>query len=578
MGLSCGTIFVRDSHLAAVVSACADLAREAATRFLVAPSEREWIAVYPSGAGQDPAASAALAARLGGRVLHLLLHDSDVVYYLYFRAGVRIDTFCSIPDYFGDVSAEEANAQRGRAELLADLLPPATSVAGLESRLAELRDTASDRAEAFRGDVDFERLGQALGVPLTMRSYEDLQDGPARGRLGMQHLPDPAAERAVKRLEKSRIKAELTTLQERGALLLALSRKSSRKRDDFHPSPVFTADPAGGILLSWSDHALRSAESLPVVRLDARWQGPPTPTRINLGAHLYTMAVSSDSDSLAAGYASGRWEIELWDFASGRLRWKVPVERAGRVLAFAPDDDLLAVESEQRLHLLEVSTGARQRTFELERGESFAAFHPGGRHLVYVRFPDLVIFDLQEGREITALRSAEASLAEWESAVQRGESTTAFHAHEVASSATFSEDGGRLAVATHAGPRVYRWADLLVASGRFPDPLCAASSKLVQLGEYSREQGTHCVVFDSLDRLFYCGLEGEIGVLEPDPDAPARTLAVPGAPPLFRAARTGDGQAFVVVAQPGMFERQRPPAELQIWSFDGIARAAVQRA
>lgn len=578
MGLSCGTVFVRDSDLATVLSSCADLAREGVLRFLVAPPDREWIAIYPSEAGQDPAASAALASRLNGRVLHLLLHDSDVVYYLYYRGGVLTDTFCSLPDYFSEVSAEEANAQHGRAELLADVLPPGTSAAELERRLAEIRDTASDRAEAFRGHVDFERLGQALGVPLAMRSYEDLQDGPARGRLGMQHLPDPAAERAAKRRERSRIKTDQAALQKRGVLLLGLCKKSSRKGDDFHPSAVFTFDPTGGLLLFWRDYALRGAEPLPLLRLEAPWQDPPQPTGIALGLNLSSMAVSSSGENLAVGYSGGRGGIELWSLAARTLLWKQTVERGGRVVAFSPDGTRLAVESGQRLLLVDSATGETSHSFAVEGNERFALFHPSGSHLVYAHSPDLRIFDLRADLEVAGLRSAAADISAWQAAVLCGEADFAFHEYEVAAAASFSDDGKLVAVATHAGPRVYRWADLLAATGRFPAPVRAAASKLVTLGRPpGRMQRTQSVVFDGQNRLFYCGLEGRIGVLDDEVGVQAREFEVPGAPPLYRAVRTGNRRALAVVAQPEQFGRQRPPSELQIWSFDGVANAAVHR-
>ena len=92
MGGFFGSIQVRTGERDPVLKAVATLVRDD-LRFLVGPELDGWVAVYPSGNGQDIAVAAALATRVSMPVIHLLVHDDDVFAYEAYAEGKPIDSY-----------------------------------------------------------------------------------------------------------------------------------------------------------------------------------------------------------------------------------------------------------------------------------------------------------------------------------------------------------------------------------------------------------------------------------------------------------------------------------------------------
>lgn len=567
MGQSCGGIFVRGNDIEAVREACGAVANSTHSKFLIAPSETAWTAIYPSDAGQNPAVTEGLSRHLVGNLLHLVLHDSDLVACYLYSGGRLVDTFVTIPDYFGEVSDEERREARGRAEAYDEILPPGKSQEDLALLFEELR-TRVEPSSAFQGVEDHARLAEFFALPSAQLSYEDLKDD-SRSRKGMLEVPDSALERSARRLERSRVEREKRDLAARGVLLCREIRRERGKGLVMHPHPVVAADACGGFFLAWSSTSPRQGPA-PLFRVASPWTNAAKETGIELSPTAYSMAASPDGRWLAVGHASGRWEIEIWDLESRALASSWRVARAGSVFGFSPDGRLLVFESESVIHLRELATANAGFSFAARGNEKWAVFHPSSRYLVYPRSPDVVVFDLIERREVTSLRSTERDMDAWYAAALRGEAESGFSPHQLPVHACFDSRGTFLAVATDEGPRVYDWSAIFEARKLLPSPLRAATCPLVRVRDSSIMRGTHSVQFDQQGLLFYCGLEGEIGVLDSETGEQPTAFPVPGTPPLYRAVISSDGKALAVTAHPGLFERQRPPSELQIWSCEAL--------
>jgi hypothetical protein len=97
-----GSIQVRTEERDAVLNAVKTLV-SADRQFLVGPQLDGWVAVYPSGSGQDISVGVDLAARLSMPLIHLLVHDDDIFAYQAYAQGAPLDSYNSRPDYFEPV-------------------------------------------------------------------------------------------------------------------------------------------------------------------------------------------------------------------------------------------------------------------------------------------------------------------------------------------------------------------------------------------------------------------------------------------------------------------------------------------
>jgi hypothetical protein len=571
MGEFHGSVFLRPADLAAAVNACAGIAAGGEVRFLVAPPRDGWIAVYPSGSGQDEGVSRLLAERLGGQVLHLALHDGDVLLYLYYRDGVEVDRFSSIPDYFAPASAAETESLRGRPEALADLLPAGTPVAALAAVLDRARSRAGP--DPFRAAADLERLADVLGLANVRASFEELDAGPVPGFRGerrrLVRIPDLRAER---RAETARLTAETRRLSKEGVLQLTLSKKAERS-SFLPPTPVWAVEPSGSLLLTWWPS--RSTAPAPLDRYAPPWAVPCPLPGIALAGTVYRLAVSPDGRWLVAGRTGGHQLTEIWDLQSGERRLELPTERVTGGLVFSPDGRHLAVSSVSPIAAVQIVSTATwqvEHRLEMAANGSLLAAHPSGRFWLFGQNERVILFDLSAPARPRELSTHAHDLAAWYTAVARGEGATGFFPHERPAAAAFDPAGDRLALATSHGVRIYDWRQVLAAERQLPAPLAEADNEVVTEGG-GRHRETYAVCWDGTGTLLWSGLEGRIAALDPTTGQASTLLEIPGRPAVWQLQllRSGEDVFLVTLCQRDLFSRKRPPAELQVWSRARLA-------
>ncbi|MHC5725105.1 MAG: hypothetical protein ACYTXY_13395, partial [Nostoc sp.] len=165
MGTSNGSIHIRSTDTEEIVEIVKRLAAQDKQKFLISPCINGWISVYPSGQGQDSRIAAAIAQQFSGHLLHLILHDSDVFYYIYYRSHQSVDEYSSDPDYFETVSREEKARLRGKPEVFADVLAELPNNQTTIEEIAEVLTVPSqeEREELYQRNLEILENLQAGG-------------------------------------------------------------------------------------------------------------------------------------------------------------------------------------------------------------------------------------------------------------------------------------------------------------------------------------------------------------------------------------------------------------------------------
>jgi len=206
MGAHYGSIHVRTEDAAAIKTAVELISQERNLRFLIAPSIKGWITIFPEQNGQDSTVAELLAAKLANETLiHCLVHDDDVFAYSFFEHGKLVDCYNSRPDYFGEPNPPPRG---GNAQAFARLLSKQAKVAQLQALLDAERPTLeSNRLEDF---------AVLLELPNALSAYEYLQDGERDGIRQWKkfvHIPNLSGEKSVKRAAAAKVRTELLRRQ-----------------------------------------------------------------------------------------------------------------------------------------------------------------------------------------------------------------------------------------------------------------------------------------------------------------------------------------------------------------------------
>jgi hypothetical protein len=120
-------------------------------------------------------------------------------------------------------------------------------------------------------------------------------------------------------------------------------------------------------------------------------------TRLLSGHEVDVRALALSADGRLLASADDR-EVRLWDFRSGKPRWRVdttPFARIARGLAFSRDGRTLALgENRARLHLLEVDTGKLIASLQQEGEKRVDAFvnYPDGEWAGIFSADDRLLF------------------------------------------------------------------------------------------------------------------------------------------------------------------------------------------
>ena len=578
MGASYGSIHLKTEDRDLVRDVLIRVAAAGHVKFLAGPALNGWIGIYPSGNGQDPTVSAAIASQFPGSVLHLLVHDDDFFAYLIYREGRLADEYHSRPDYFGAVSELERHRVRGRPSVFANLLPGLHKVAEV-ARILEAPGMSGATAgrpydSVFMASQQLERFAAVLGIDNALTCYEYLKGGETAGVKRFRNfveVPDPSPEQARQRRLRAAIQAEEKRLEKSGVLLATIKRKEPRMV--LPDSPHWAKDAAGGFILTWSSVSPRVPPQ--PRRYSAPWGDEPSLVDLALEWTVCTLKVSPSGNFIAAGHGSGSWYGTVHDLRTGKQLLTIPHTRVVNEVEFSSDETQVVSRSQEGIAITSLVDLERVAFIDLEAGNHFA-IHPDGRFLVAdVSNFAIAIVDLQAACVVRRLSTARNDMNRWRNTVMRGEGPTGFWPNEMVRDLMFSPDGESLLCAMQEGARVYSWKNVLSAVDELPQPLASAASEIV-VSEHSRSQQLYRLAFDAHRRtLLFCGLEGKVKFLRMDSGESGTLLEVPGRPPIVFVELSSDSATMCTVAYESMFERKRKPIVSQIWDYRRLAESAL---
>jgi hypothetical protein len=435
MGAFFGSVQVHGCTHAAVIDAAERVANARGIRCLVGPEIEGWVGVYPEHQGQDQRVGEALAAILSGNVLHLLLHDEDVVAYWLWRNSSLLDSYFSRPGYFGDADRAKEETMRGNADAFAPFLPTAAS--DLPHLLA--RDVRMDAM------VRFERLARALRLSNAMTSYEYLKAGETRGVRGWKQFRElPAAAVSAEQAARKAL-AEARRAKKKDGLLLAEAVSKTWG--------IESIAAAGGLVAAVPSKARPRDREF--VRYVPPWRKSELlPLRPRDCCSLATDASCSrlavGEQGLLTMYATDDWR-ELLRVQAG-IGNRVSLDRSG---------SLLACRDRDGVEVIRVADGSRlARTNDIKVA---VVFDPSGEYLLFRSYPG-------SGIEIVLARSLEEQRHLQLDPLPKapGEPAAGLESSENVLEVGFSADGRWLWATTGYALRVYDWASVRAADGRLP--------------------------------------------------------------------------------------------------------------
>ena len=600
MGAFFGSVHVRHTDRETVRAVLAKLAKKLDCQFLLAPEINGWITVFPSGSGQDARVSRELARQLTGPVLHVLLHDSDVFDYSYYREGRLVDQFSSRPDYFHKVSSKQRQSLMGRPELLRDLLREPAHAEALQQLLG-----AQQSGDAFAAHTLIESFAQLLGLPNACNSYEYLQAGEAEDIEGWDefiHIPDLSPVVAHRKAAEAAAEEEFRRLSERGLLLW-----------DESPAPrSICSDPRANGFLALSGPDFEKESQLLLYR--APWQAGATPLGVTAGARAMDLCVSASGRYVAVGYAHVPSRADLWDLESKQILWEVHDTTSVLAAGFTADEKILITAGET-IQMTSVENGRRLRTIPLSPYNHVVALHPAGSVLVALLGRcTLTVIDMQSGDPIRAfcleylddlsafqlmyravvtkvsaqaredsVRSMERVATEafgphsfeaWKNVLGRESVTT-----EAPRRLLFSPDGEFLSLATDKAVWVFRWAMLLGSEEPAPKPLYRFSprkdtSYAAIFANLDTKGMVHDMAYDMPRNLLLLGAgDGSIHQLDLTTGVQGVLLQMPDALPVGGLGISKDATVLYTILRPilkDVLRADHPPDRLKIWDYSKL--------
>jgi hypothetical protein len=532
MGAFYGSIQVRRDDRDAVLTAVERVATERGVRCLVSPVLNGWIGVYPEHYGQDDTFGAGLARELSGLVLHMLVHDSDVMVYWLWQDHQLVDSYVSRPGRFG--AGDQMAQERMSGE-------PESFRAVIGSKVDKLADVLRRDAPdwAFE-DERLERFAKVLGIANGSSAYEHLKQGrtPRKGWRRFTELPhtDAGTTKNEKRESRSRAKRERRQLEQHGLLLLRDERRM----------PPHGCAVERGFVVAWPDYAAGAAS---IDAYHAPWRAGIS-SGIDTQPHIGAVASAAGGRrvAMAAGNVVRVWDIdgETWKSIAN-----IPEPDLAIGLAITADGTRMAHSSRREIVVTRIGDGEALARLP-GRSAKEMALHPSGEWLVTTG-GTLGVIDVRRTphwRDLTIRRNVsagsvfgallESHMARLDSHSAPGRTETATNAAvypesyaaavaeaqalrtladatEQVRCAGFSRDGEWLWCGTNAGLRIFRWesvADKSV-SGDMPkpawqyecptDPAAPSSRDVLAIAE---ESGSPAVVFGGADgRLYRFDLE-----------------------------------------------------------------------
>jgi hypothetical protein len=249
MGGFYGSIQVRTTDRAAVKTAIERVAGEKKICCLIGPELNGWVGIYPENSGQDDSVAAEIARQIDADVLHLIVHDDDVLAYWLWRKHELVDSYWSKPGYFGDANRAEEESRRGDAEQFR----------------AIVGDKTKDLSKLLAREIEFtfeserlKKLAKFLGISNAVTEYDSLvsdeRDG-IKGWRKFEKIPaDPVVPDVVAAKPKSKPAKSIREMLRKSGLLL-YSHDWKEFGQLLHGFPI-----GAGFVLSWVNPWLKTSE------------------------------------------------------------------------------------------------------------------------------------------------------------------------------------------------------------------------------------------------------------------------------------------------------------------------------
>ena len=584
MGAHYSSIQIRSEDRAAVKTAVEVVAREFKKKFLLGPVLDGWIAVYPDDAGKDEQCAAAFAKRLNAVVLHLMVYDSDIFFYNFFRCAELLNEYSSDPDSFEEVSVEEHERLKARPELFRELVKSPECVA----ELARLLERGESKIEFTFEERRLEQFAKLLGIRNSLTSYEYFTNGERDGLKdwkGFVHIPDQSAEKAARKAAAAVLRAEKQRLQKEGLLCFEMLPPGNKK-ERIHVYAEICFDPLqGGLMLLWNRPA---GENPQILYLQRPWTGAAEVLDVTMSRFHF--------QSYLTVSRSGRWlaffdeKLRLWDRELRKFT-EIAGDTTCYPALFSEDEKYLLYQRQHNYGLISLETFQTGKAFFAHCGVQ--ALHPSNKYLVTKPAQEkLGILNLDTGKlekslfcglkmdwshvasvfegTVKQVGLTEQQLAGWKTAFVRG--------NEQIFSMSFSPDGQRLCCATTGGIRVFAWADLLQAVESTPKPISSFSLhpdaiNSMYLDEQHYANFMYDVIFDEpQNRLLFGGIEGTIRFLNLNDGTAGVLLDPPGKSPVSKLRLAPDREVLCCFCIPKSEERNQKESRVQVWNYPGLCR------
>lgn len=585
MGAFYQSIQAKHENRDAVVSAVESLLAEKNGRALIGPVINGWIGIYVKRSAWAESFTSNLSARLKADVLDLVVHDSDIFFYNYYRDGQLMDEYCSCPDYFKKVPKAEHQRLKGKPEAFRELI-------GSEKKLAELEALL----KASRGLDEFlfeenrlENFAELFGIANTLTSYEYLtnheSDG-IEGRKQFIHIPDLTPEKNAAKAAAAALDANKNQLKKEGLLCFETQAKTrfSIGRMTFDPLN-------GGLLFNWAGYGNNAEPSL--LHAKPPWTSPPESVKVPALPGMASDLIFSRTGKWFAFADDQSW-LSLWHWPDRKLIEETKLQ--SWPVQFSPDEKCLLCHTENRFEILSLETWKVIQTIAVGNpSPEFLAWHPSGTYLVVKHRQDQFgLIDLKAGKLTKVLYSGticdwshlagrfagklrqvgipEQQLAEMKQGMIRG-SDQPFKCN-------FSPDGRLLFCATTRGLRVLEWDKVLAAEKSTPTPLFAASPMPLESPMKPAERRDHInfiydVVLDEQKNcLLFCGIEGAIRFFNLNDASTGILLKPPGNDYIWRLQLSADREFIGCLFTPSVDDRNKKPGRIQIWNYRLLRTAA----
>lgn len=341
MGGFYGSIQLRTENRDQVIEVVADVTRSMQIRALVGPLINGWIGVYPQDGGQDDRVGAQIASSLDCHVIHLIVHDDDIFAYWLYRDRKLVDSFWSLPGYFGNENLAREEAMKGDPELFRPII---------QNKISQLSPLLSREAPGFVfASERLDKFAKVLGIANTVTAYDYLKGGETEGIKGwrsFQELPaDQVQNEAERRREsKARLKSERQALKKQGILRYSEGRKSQ--------SPYICSTDEG-FLVAWTDFV----KDVEFEELRSPWKKAQP---VSLPPQKHLAGIVSDRIGRRVAMTASN-QIRVYDKVASEWKHVLDIPESDHAIGvvISPDGRRVIHLSRNEIVLTEVDTGRR---------------------------------------------------------------------------------------------------------------------------------------------------------------------------------------------------------------------------